>query len=58
MLPTLYNAVKDIVVYLKDQVAIFGASPVSQMSSIFALKEGASKVIFVNTKPQLSFIAC
>ncbi|KJZ72444.1 hypothetical protein HIM_08113 [Hirsutella minnesotensis 3608] len=56
VLATSYNCVKDTVVYEKDQVAIFGAEPIGQMCGIFALGEGASKVIFVDKEPRLSFI--
>lgn len=47
---------KDTAVYPKDQVAIFGAGPIGQMAGIFAINEGASKIIFVDTEPRLSFI--
>lgn len=57
MLPTAYNAVKDTAVYPDEQVAIFGAGPIGQMAGIFALGEGARKVIFVDTEPRLSAIA-
>jgi len=57
VLATSYNAVKDTAVYPNDQVAIFGAGPIGQMAGIFALKEGASKVIFVDTEPRLSFVS-
>ena len=57
MLPTAYNAVKDTAVYPNDQVAIFGAGPIGQMAGVYALDEGASKVIFVDTEPRLSFVA-
>jgi len=57
VLATSYNAVKDTAVYPKDQVAIFGAGPIGQMAGIFALGEGASKIIFVDTEPRLSFVA-
>lgn len=56
VLATSYNCVKDTAVYPNDQVAIFGAGPIGQMAGIFALKEGASKVIFIDTEPRLSFI--
>lgn len=56
VLATSYNAVKDTAVYPNDQVAIFGAGPIGQMAGVFAVKEGASKVIFVDTEPRLSFI--
>ncbi|KAJ4287486.1 hypothetical protein N0V88_007585 [Collariella sp. IMI 366227] len=57
VLPTAYNAVKDTAVYPNDQVAIFGAGPIGQMAGVFAIGEGASKVIFVDTEPRLSAIA-
>ncbi|KAK4244309.1 chaperonin 10-like protein [Corynascus novoguineensis] len=57
VLPTAYNAVKDTAVYPNDQVAIFGAGPVGQMAGVFALGEGASKIIFVDTEPRLSAIS-
>ncbi len=56
-LPTAYNAVKDIAVYPDDQVAIFGAGSIGQMAGFYALGEGASKVIFIDTEPRLSFVA-
>ncbi|KAL2133664.1 hypothetical protein VTI74DRAFT_1942 [Chaetomium olivicolor] len=57
VLPTAYNAVKDTAVYPNDQVAIFGAGPIGQMAGVFAIGEGASKVIFVDTEPRLSAMA-
>ncbi|KAG7286853.1 hypothetical protein NEMBOFW57_009171 [Staphylotrichum longicolle] len=56
VLPTAYNAVKDTAVYPNDRVAIFGAGPVGQMAGVFAVGEGASKVIFVDTEPRVSAI--
>jgi len=56
VLCTSYNAVKDTAVYPGDEVAIFGAGPIGQMAGIFALGEGAKKVIFVDTEPRLSFV--
>ena len=56
VLATSYNAVKDTAVYPEDDVAIFGAGPIGQMAGIFALREGASKVIFVDTQPRLDFV--
>jgi threonine dehydrogenase-like Zn-dependent dehydrogenase len=56
VLCTSYNAVKDTAVYPNDEVAIFGAGPIGQMAGVFALGEGASKVIFVDTEPRLSFV--
>ncbi|SPQ20719.1 123e3c59-6431-4e6a-a5ba-96c9785b6de5 [Thermothielavioides terrestris] len=57
VLPTAYNAVKDTAVYPNDQVAIFGAGPIGQMAGVFAIDEGASKVIFVDTEPRVSAIS-
>lgn len=57
VLPTAYNCVKDTAVYSDDEVAIFGAGPIGQMCGIFALDEGASKVIFVDTEPRLHFVS-
>jgi len=57
VLPTAYNAVKDTAVYPNDQVAIFGAGPIGQMAGVFAVGEGASKVIYVDTEPRLSAIS-
>ncbi|EPE09918.1 s- glutathione dehydrogenase [Ophiostoma piceae UAMH 11346] len=56
VLVTSYNAVKDTAVYPEDDVAIFGAGPIGHMAGIFALREGASKVIFVDTQPRLDFV--
>src|ERR1700761_9308972 len=56
VLATSYNCVKDTAVYPKDQVAVFGAGPIGQMAGVFALGEGASKVIFIDTEPRLSFV--
>ena len=56
MLATSNTCVKDTAVYPGDEVAIFGAGPIGQMCGVFALQEGASKVIFVDTEPRLSFI--
>ncbi|KAI1204420.1 GroES-like protein [Annulohypoxylon truncatum] len=56
VLATSYNAVHDTAVYPGDQVAIFGAGPIGQMAGIFAVKAGATKIIFVDTEPRLTFI--
>lgn len=56
MLATSYNCVKDTAVYPGDEVAIFGAGPIGQMAGVFALGEGAKKIIFVDTEPRLSFM--
>ncbi|KAI0376877.1 GroES-like protein [Hypomontagnella monticulosa] len=56
VLATSYNAVHDTAVYPGDQVAIFGAGPIGQMAGIFAIKAGATKIIFVDTEPRLTFI--
>jgi threonine dehydrogenase-like Zn-dependent dehydrogenase len=52
VLATSYNCVKDTAVYPNDEVAIFGAGPIGQMAGVFALGEGAKKVIFVDTAPR------
>lgn len=56
VLCTSYNCVKDTAVYKGDEVAIFGAGPIGQMAGIFAINEGASKIIFVDSEPRLSLI--
>ncbi|OAA34936.1 S-(hydroxymethyl)glutathione dehydrogenase [Metarhizium rileyi] len=56
VLATSYHCVKDTVVAKGDSVAIFGAGPVGHMAGIFALGEGARKIIFVDTEPRLSYI--
>lgn len=42
--------------YPDDEVAIWGAGPIGQMAGIFAVGEGAKKVIFLDTEPRLSYI--
>ena len=56
VLPTAYNCVKDTAVYPGDSVAVFGGGPIGHMAAIFALNEGAAKVILVDTEPRLSFV--
>jgi len=56
VLSTSFNAVKDTAVYKGDVVAIFGAGPIGQMVGVFALQEGASRIIFVDTEPRTSEI--
>jgi threonine dehydrogenase-like Zn-dependent dehydrogenase len=56
VLATSYNAVKDTAVYPDDTVAVFGAGPIGQMVGVFALREGAGRVIFLDTEPRLSFV--
>lgn len=56
VLATSYNCVKDTAVYKGDEVAIFGAGPIGQMAGIFAVQDGASKIIFVDTEPRLSLV--
>lgn len=53
---TSYNAVKDTGVYPNDEVAIFGAGPIGQIAGVFALAEGAKRVIFIDTEPRLTFV--
>ncbi|KAF2669750.1 GroES-like protein [Microthyrium microscopicum] len=54
VLPTAFNAVKDTAVYEGDTVAIFGVGPIGQMAAVYAMDEGAKKIIFVDTEPRLS----
>ncbi|KAK0386429.1 hypothetical protein NLU13_6266 [Sarocladium strictum] len=56
VLATSYNAAKDTAIYENEEVAIWGAGPIGQMTGIFALGEGAKRVIFVDTEPRLTFI--
>lgn len=56
MLATSYHCVKDTAVYDGDEVAIFGAGPIGQMAGVFALGDGARKILFVDTEPRLSFV--
>ncbi|EFQ34091.1 alcohol dehydrogenase GroES-like domain-containing protein [Colletotrichum graminicola] len=56
VLATSWNAVKDTAVYPGDQVAIWGAGPIGQMAGAFAVDQGASKIIFIDTEPRLSQI--
>jgi len=56
VLVTSYNCVKDTAVYEGDEVAIFGAGPIGQMCGVFALREGATKIIFIDTEPRLTYI--
>ncbi|KAK3942883.1 chaperonin 10-like protein [Diplogelasinospora grovesii] len=56
VLATSCHAVKDTAVYPNDVVAIWGAGPIGQMAGVFAVGEGASKIIFIDTEPRLSFV--
>ncbi|GKT51419.1 S-adenosyl-L-methionine-dependent tRNA 4-demethylwyosine synthase [Colletotrichum spaethianum] len=56
VLATSWNAVKDTAVYPNDQVAIWGAGPIGQMAGAFAIDQGASKVIFIDTEARLSYV--
>lgn len=56
VLATSYNCVKDTAVYKGDAVAIWGAGPIGQMAGIFAVNEGASKIIFVDTETRLKLV--
>ena len=56
VLATSYNAVHDTAVHPDDNVAVFGAGPVGQMAGVFAAAASATKVIFVDTEPRLSFV--
>ncbi|KAH8887585.1 GroES-like protein [Thozetella sp. PMI_491] len=57
VLATSYNCAHDTAVYPGDQVAVFGAGPIGQMAGVFAAQAGASKIIFVDTEPRLSFVS-
>lgn len=56
VLATSYNCVKDTAVYKGDEVAIWGAGPIGQMCGIFAINEGASKIIFVDEQVRLDLV--
>ncbi|KAI0006852.1 GroES-like protein [Xylariaceae sp. FL0662B] len=56
VLATSYHAVHDTGVNPGDAVAVWGAGPIGQMAGVYAIQAGASKVIFVDTEPRLSFI--
>ncbi len=56
VLATSYHAVHDTAVYPGDEVAIFGAGPIGQMAGTFAIGVGATKIIFIDTEPRLSFV--
>ncbi|ATY67142.1 S-(hydroxymethyl)glutathione dehydrogenase [Cordyceps militaris] len=56
VLATSYHCVVDTGVEKDDSVAIFGAGPIGQMAGVFALEQGAKKIIFVDTEPRLSII--
>jgi len=56
VLATSYHCVVDTGVQKDDVVAIFGAGPIGQMAGVFALQQGAARIIFVDTEPRLSSI--
>ncbi|ORY56399.1 chaperonin 10-like protein [Pseudomassariella vexata] len=56
VLCTSYNCAHDTAIYENDQVAVFGAGPIGQMAGFFAADAGASKIIFVDTEPRLTFV--
>jgi len=56
VLPTSFNCVKDTAVYEGDEVAIWGAGPIGQMVGLFALLEGASKIIYIDSQPRIDDI--
>jgi len=56
VLVTSYHCVVDTGVNEGDVVAIFGAGPIGQMAGVYALMEGAKKVVFVDTEPRLGFV--
>eukprot|EP00659_Diplonema_papillatum_P001877 gene1877-2845_t len=56
VLCTSYNCAHDTGIEKDDKVAVFGAGPIGQMAGVFAADAGASKVIFVDTEPRLTFV--
>lgn len=56
VLATSYHCVKDTGVEKGDSVAIFGAGPIGHMAGVFAVDQGAKKIIFVDTEPRLTYI--
>lgn len=56
VLATSYHCVKDTPVYPGDEVAIWGAGPIGQMCGSFAAREGAKKIIFIDTEPRLTYL--
>lgn len=54
VLCTSYHCVEDTGVNEGDKVAVFGAGPIGQMAGVFALRSGASRVIFIDTEPRLT----
>jgi len=56
VLCTSYNSVQDTAVYPGDTVAVFGCGPIGQMAALYALMNGAEKIILVDTEPRLSFV--
>ncbi|CCX06861.1 alcohol dehydrogenase [Pyronema domesticum] len=55
VLSTSYNAVQDTRVYGGDSVAIWGAGPIGLIVAMFALKNGASRVILIDNNWRLKF---
>ncbi|KAI5799799.1 chaperonin 10-like protein [Geopyxis carbonaria] len=55
VLPTSYHAVQDTRVYPSDVVAIWGAGPIGLMCAVFALKNGASRVILIDSNWRLAY---
>lgn len=52
---TSYNAVQYTRVYPNDTVAIWGAGPIGLMTAVFALKNGASRVIMIDANWRLEY---
>lgn len=55
VLSTSYHAVQDTRVYPGDKVAIWGAGPIGLMCAVFAIKNGASRVILVDCNWRLQY---
>lgn len=55
VLSTSYHAVQDTRVYPSDIVGIWGAGPIGLMCAVFALKNGASRVILIDSNWRLTW---
>lgn len=55
VLCTSYHAVQDTRVYPGDTVAIWGAGPIGLMAAVFAFKNGASRVILIDSNWRLGY---
>jgi len=56
VLATSWNAVVDTGVNKGDVVAIWGAGPIGQMAADFALMQGASRVILIDSNWRLDYV--